>query len=277
MKYLITYGDEAYKASRERIRKEAEATGEFDKIIVYTPDDLPEDFKQHPLFKYRKGGGLWVWKAYLTLHTLQQLKDGDLLFYVDSGSTLYPSGQWKHYFGLLEHKDMVVFKIMLRCGAYTKRVVIDYFSPWLGPYWGHYYQVAATTFFMKKNNFTVAFAQEWLSLFSEQMTCDASPEELPHQYPGFIAHRWDQSLLCGLAYKYADRIAIETNRFESVQPGQAIWASRIRPDGTVSGIQARKSWWQLQLKRPIGMLFRAIEHKYWETRNRIYLSSHRPA
>lgn len=273
-KYLIAYGDDIFKESRERIGREARALGEFDEVIIYTPDDLPQDFKQHPLLKYKKGGGYWVWKAFLTLKTLKEINDGDILFYVDSGSSLYPSKQWKEYFRLLEQKDMIAFKIMMRCGAYTKRRVLDYFSQWLGPYWGHYYQVAATTFCMKKSDFTVAFAEEWLSLFTEEMCCDASPEELPNQYPDFIEHRWDQSLLCGLVYKYADRIAIRTNDFESRHEGQAIWASRLRDNKPPLAVRT-KNWWQLHLKRPAGILWRAVEHHYWESKNRNYLAKHR--
>ena len=174
----------------------------------------------------------------------------------------------------MEQKDIVAFKIITRCSAYTKRCVLDYFSQWLGPYWGHYYQVAATTFFMKKSDFTVAFAEEWLSLFTEEMTCDASPEELPNQHPDFIEHRWDQSLLCGLVYKYADRIAIRMNDFESRHEGQAIWASRLR-DGKPLLAARTKNWWEIHLKRPAGILWRALEHHYWESKNRNYLAKHK--
>lgn len=276
MKYMIAYGDEVFRQSRERIRKEAEATGEFDKIIIYSPKDLPEDFRKHPLFKYKRGGGLWVWKAYLTLQTLRQLNEGDILFYADSGSTLSPSKEWSHYFKLLEKKDMVAFKIITRCSAYTKKLVIDYFMPYLGPYWGHYYQVAATTFFIKKTSFTVNLAEEWLSLFTEDMCCDATPEELLDQYDGFKEHRWDQSLLCGVVYRHASRIAIIMNNFENRHDGQAIWASRLR-DNVAHKDVVKRSWIKQNIKRPIGILTRGIEQWYWVIRNRIYLHTHQKA
>lgn len=269
MKYLITYGDDAFKESRERIRKEAEALHLFDKIIIYTPDDLPDSLKSHPVFTHGRGG-LWMWKAYLTLKTLREINDGDILFYVDCGSSLYPSSEWDHYFRLLERKDILAFQIVTRCGAYSKRTVIDHFSRWLGPYWGRYYQVAATLFFMKKSAFTVAFAEEWLSLFTERLCIEPMGEELKEQYKDYVAHRWDQSLLSGVVYKYADRIAIITNNFENRHKGQAIWASRKR-DGVTKKVVNERSWIEQHLRRPIGIMLRATEQQYWKLRNKIYL------
>lgn len=44
-KIFITYGDDLYKRSLERICHEAEQSGEFDEIIAYTPTDIPESIK----------------------------------------------------------------------------------------------------------------------------------------------------------------------------------------------------------------------------------------
>lgn len=269
MKYLITYGDDAFKLSRERIKKEAEALGIFDRVIVYTPDDLSDELKANPIFK-QKLGGLWIWKAYLTVMTLREMKDGDILFYVDCGSTLYPSEEWDYYFRQMKHKDMLAFKIITRCGAYSKRAVIDHFSQWLGPYWRFYYQVAATMFFMKKNDFTLKLAEEWFSLFTEELCLEPMGDELKEQYSDYVAHRWDQSLLSGVVYKYADRIAFLTNNFENRHKGQAIWASRKR-DGVTRRPVKERSWTEQHLRRPVGIALRAIEQKYWVMRNRLYL------
>lgn len=54
---FITYGDEIYRDSRDRIRKMAEDTGVFDEIRVFTPADLPDEVKNHELMKYSRGGG----------------------------------------------------------------------------------------------------------------------------------------------------------------------------------------------------------------------------
>lgn len=42
MIHLITYGDDKFKRSKERLKKEAENTGWFDTITVYEPKDLDD-------------------------------------------------------------------------------------------------------------------------------------------------------------------------------------------------------------------------------------------
>ena len=41
-KTFVTYGDDNYRESLERIGREARATGVFDSVRLYTPADLPE-------------------------------------------------------------------------------------------------------------------------------------------------------------------------------------------------------------------------------------------
>lgn len=55
---FITYGDELYRKSLERICAEARQCGEFDEVIAYTNADLPESITSHELFAHRRGGGV---------------------------------------------------------------------------------------------------------------------------------------------------------------------------------------------------------------------------
>lgn len=268
MKYFISYGDQHFKMSLDRIRKEAENLKIFDKIITYTPADFSDDFKKHPLLKYKRGGGYWVWKAYFVLKTLEEMGEDDILFYADSGCNLFPPRSWEKYFKFLRHKDIVCFKIVRRCGAYTKKNVLEYFTPQLGPYWRHYYQIAATTFFMRKNAFTLDFTKEWFSLFTEDMILDSTEP----QHEGFIEHRHDQSILSGLLYKYEDHAEILTNDFESRRKGQAILASRLRDDVSPT-TKHKKSWGDFHIKRPVGIFLRRCEQFYWHRRNTNYLKN----
>jgi len=267
MRYLISYADHNFAKSLERIKKEAEALGIFDRVITYSPADFSDEFKKHPLLKYPKGGGYWVWKAYFVAKTLEQMNNDDILFYVDSGSSLYPSKYWNRYFRILEKKDVLCFMIVRRCGAYTKRIVLEYFNHILGPYWKHYYQIAATTFFIKKSDFTVSLSKEWLTLFTEEMVVD----ENGPQHRGFIANRHDQSLLCGLLYKYENKVEILNNDFEAKRNGQAIWASRLK-DGSTKIVRYKKGWIDFYLKRPLGIFYRKCEQVYWHQMNKLYFS-----
>jgi hypothetical protein len=92
---FISYGNEKFAQSRERIRKEAEQMGCFNgQIKVYTPEDLSEEFKKAvgDILNETRGGGYWTWKPYIIMDMLTKLKDNDILVYADSGCTLHPEG-----------------------------------------------------------------------------------------------------------------------------------------------------------------------------------------
>lgn len=57
-KYFITYGDDAFYLSRKQLAKQAQKSGLFDEVIVYTPKDLPDSIKASPLMAYKRGGVL---------------------------------------------------------------------------------------------------------------------------------------------------------------------------------------------------------------------------
>ena len=54
-KYFITYGDDAFYLSRKQLAKQAQKSGLFDEVIVYTPKDLPDSIKASPLMAYKRG------------------------------------------------------------------------------------------------------------------------------------------------------------------------------------------------------------------------------
>lgn len=58
-RHFISYGDENFKFSRERIDWEANNFGVFDSIKVFRPDDLSPSFKEKfaEAFKHERGGG----------------------------------------------------------------------------------------------------------------------------------------------------------------------------------------------------------------------------
>ena len=92
---FVSYGNEKFAQSRERIRKEAEQMGCFNgQIKVYTPEDLSEEFKKAvgDILNETRGGGYWTWKPYIIMDMLTKLKDNDILVYADSGCTLHPEG-----------------------------------------------------------------------------------------------------------------------------------------------------------------------------------------
>ena len=95
MKYFISYGDASFSEYRKKIVEEAESTNLFDKIIIYSHEDLGEDILSSKAFKFRKGGGYWSWKPYIIDKTLEIMSENDVLLYCDVGCTINKSKKWK--------------------------------------------------------------------------------------------------------------------------------------------------------------------------------------
>ena len=108
---FISYGDTKFHKSLKRISKQARTIGIFDRIITYSPKDMPLYIKSSPLFSAQKGGGYWLWKPYIIKHTLEQLNEGDVLYYIDAGCTLNPqSEEWNKFQEILKKYHAIVFQ-----------------------------------------------------------------------------------------------------------------------------------------------------------------------
>lgn len=88
--HFITYGDEKYKKSRERICKEAEDSKWFNNVKYFTNNDYDKDFynKYKKILNLQRGGGYWIWKPYFIKTYLDNLNDNDILVYIDSGCSI---------------------------------------------------------------------------------------------------------------------------------------------------------------------------------------------
>ena len=93
--YFISYGDKKYSIQKNRIGHQAKKFKIFNKVILYSQKSLDSDFlkKFNNLFSENIGGGYWIWKSFIVLKTFSLMNEGDVLLYVDSGSTLNLKGK----------------------------------------------------------------------------------------------------------------------------------------------------------------------------------------
>ena len=93
---FMTYGDERFKKSRERLAKEAKQLGIFDECVIETKDSLKR-INVTPGLKVvmnkKRGGGYWTWKPLLIYENLKKLEDGDILVYADAGCSIKESSK----------------------------------------------------------------------------------------------------------------------------------------------------------------------------------------
>lgn len=268
-KIFITYGNANYQQSKQRIIKEADSLDIFDKIIAYGPEDLSEQIIKGPLFQYRKGGGYWIWKSYIINKTLQTMNDEDILVYADAGCSLLQSNQWDKYFSDLKKHSMLAFKINCLNYQYIKSKVVNEFKRMNGKKWHYSYQIAATVLFLKKDNFTCNFINEWCNYCTEDFILDVPSQDIAQENKRFIEHRHDQAILTALIYKYLQthNIKVRWNDFEAKRTGQAIRATRISDTGKRSSEKENKL--KNLIRYSLILPMRDIKQQFWTILNKI--------
>ena len=243
-KIFITYSNERFAQSRKRICREARALRLFDKVIAYTPEDLPTCVQASPLMAYERGGGYWIWKPYIIWKTINEYKDA-IVVYVDAGCTLHASDEWDAWFSEMENYKVLLpqyrdgvdygWEKKLGCGSpkikhWTKKSALDYFSVLFeNEEWKDENKCFAG-FVMARNG--SALIEEWMrmGLFHPELFCDPTGIEINNQYAFYAVHRYDQSILSILSLYYRERVGEvklypETCELES--DGMAVRTTRI--------------------------------------------------
>lgn len=200
MIYAINYADKNFERNRKYNTKTAYIFGKVDKVIEYTPNDVDEDFKQKnkSIFKYKRGAGLWIWKPYIILKTLEKMNDGDYLFYCDAGVTFINKVQ--HLIDVFEkdNLDIMLFELPLRERQFTKKetfILMNYNN-------FDQNQILSGYILLKKNSSSKEIIQKWLHyMCDEQIVSGNHFLNDIQEFEDYVAHREDQSILSILARK----------------------------------------------------------------------------
>jgi hypothetical protein len=206
--YFITFGSHAnYIDASIRLCKQANTFNLFTNITAYTGAYLFKDtffWKQHGTFvtKHTRGFGYWIWKPYLILKTMNQMKDGEIVLYLDCGCELDLSE--KKY--LLDYIEIVKKdKIMgsdTKCieKVWNKRDLIEFLDMDKEEYVNSTQRQAGALMIFVCDE-TRKFVKEWYHLACDYHNIDDSPTILPN-YSEFKEHRHDQSIFSLLTKKY---------------------------------------------------------------------------
>lgn len=159
------------------------------------------------LLDHPKGGGYWLWKPFLIALELARLNPGDFLVYTDCGypwrplvirRSLEPMLEWCEH----DNAGLLPGVYIPKHGPnrkWTKHECFVAMNCDAEPYWNHP-QVQATFSVWQKCARAEEFVAEWLhwclqpAVLSDERVMPAVGE-----YPEFVAHRHDQSVLTNLA------------------------------------------------------------------------------
>lgn len=206
MKTHITYAHGRFLQSRKLCSDTALSKGGADVSFPLGLEHIDPKFIEDNsyIFSHSRGAGYWLWKPYLILKHLKEMKSTDWLMYTDSGM-YFQKSPWDYILSNetnMGEKGIVTFGICATNKEYCKRdafVLMGLDTPDFtdSP------QRTASVFVCKKNDFSINFVEEWL-----RCSCDPRINtELPNtqrlpNYPEFIEHRWDQSIMSLLCQKY---------------------------------------------------------------------------
>lgn len=205
---LVNYADKGFFEAQKLNSATGTRIGGLDRVKSYSRDDLDAGFvaRNRETLEKPIGAGNWLWKPYCVVNALkEELNDGDVLFYSDAGC---------HFIGkvaplvarCLEDRQKPILTFTLdpkyRNRHLVKRDCFYYMDLDRAPY-PDMTAILASFFLCRKNAFTLAFFEEWLTLAQDPRLLGDGPNTcgLPN-YPEFFEHRYDQSILSLLARKY---------------------------------------------------------------------------
>lgn len=199
MKVLINFADDKFRFSQKVNTFTGKHIGGFDKVIEYSPKDIDNDFylKNKTILDNKKGAGLWLWKPYFILKTLKTLNEGDTLFYCDSGTIFIRD--IAHLTAEMDRDKLNVFITFTPYVSknWTRKFVFDSLKANNDEYYNALHP-SAGFILLKKSTEAENFVTEWIELCRD---FDLVRDELKDEenFPEFVEHRHDQSLLSILA------------------------------------------------------------------------------
>ena len=192
MIHFLTYSNDLMDISRRRCIESGSKHG-ANILYEFTPDDL--DYN-HPLKNEERGNGYWWWKPYLTDKVMEQAKDGDYVVYIDAGVEVIEN--LSHIINAMT-QDIFLFTNGLQHADWCKADVMQAINSKQIEH--QYTQVQASAIFIRVSQFSRNFIKEWLAYCNIPWMIDDTPSTIPN-HPEFACHRYDQAILCCLAYKY---------------------------------------------------------------------------
>jgi hypothetical protein len=204
MKILINYAHNEFYASQKANSASGLANG-FDGVYEYGYANLDPTFckKNEHILKHKKGAGYWLWKPQIILQTFDLCKEGDYVFYCDSGAKFIASID--PLLPLCDYaKGVMLFHLSPEEGNYeflqTKGdafKLMDCMRPEI------FYTVPLLASFQLYKNCTFArdFVKELLRYCEDERILTDMENTVQGNFDGFINHRHDQSVLSCLQKK----------------------------------------------------------------------------
>lgn len=195
--HLITYATDDFKNQQKFV-----TTVHKERFTLHSYDDKwlrKTGFYQEnkEILDEPTGGGWWAWKPFILLETIKKLDPGNFVIYCDCGDMFSP-GIVKFVEDTIENDCCLLLLGNNPNKQYTKRdcfVLMNCDEPayWNAP------QLEAGFMIWRVCDETIEVLEEWLKSCLDFRIVSNSSSVLKEEFPDFISHRNDQSILTNIA------------------------------------------------------------------------------
>ena len=166
-------------------------------FLPYRLKDLDNEFvnQNSKILSEKRGAGYWLWKPYVILKALRQIPENDLVLYLDSRIIIIkPIDSFVNKLG---NADIILIKGSHPIKKYVKRDLLKALDA--DDSTKELDMLEAGFLLVRNSPFSREFIEEWLSLCKDEKLLTDTPSQ--DEYPDFIDHRHDQSILTMLFLK----------------------------------------------------------------------------
>lgn len=246
--HFISYGNDQFKNSKDRIYKEAMLTEWFDSITIYGPEHLDKQFIQRfrDVLIRPRGGGYWIWKLCIIMGQLDKIKDGDILIYIDSGCTINKHGEKRfyEYLDMLNQSDCGVISFQMDNieSVWTTKQIFDYFNITTDSYIANSGQLINGVLIMKKNENLLQQIGVWYETLCDDPELMTDHYNKDNQIASFREGRHEQSVFSVIRKQYSP-ILLKDETYVIPFYGEEslkypFWATRLKDNP----VKTRSTW-----------------------------------
>jgi len=208
MKKFITFsgGGQNYIDAGNRLINQALNLKLFDEVKLYTDEDLKNDLEfwtKHKDFiiNNKRGYGYWLWKPYIIKKTMAQMKDGDILLYLDCGCELneLKKQNLNHFFNYVK-TDYIIGTLAGLEKEWNKMDLLKYLNMVNHNSLNINQRQAGTNMFLVCEK-VINLVNEWYNIACIYNLIDDS-KSVSKNFDCFKEHRHDQSIFSLLTKKY---------------------------------------------------------------------------
>ncbi|OUX38281.1 MAG: hypothetical protein CBE33_01220 [Candidatus Pelagibacter sp. TMED273] len=207
MIYFISFAtDENYKKLSDDVLGGLNKIYPNSELRVFSKEDLTPEIIEY-CEKYKHGYGYFIWKPFLISNIVNDIPEGDIVFYIDGRTGLTNKNifkirnklfkiSWINKFLNSEKFDLVAWKMSHNIEeTWTTGDLLSLLNVMDNKEITNSGQFSATFFGIRVSDKTKTFVKDWYDIMSNNLDFSRDEPSLSNNSKSFIQNRYDQSFL----------------------------------------------------------------------------------